>query len=421
MATAAPSSASSAASKPQPTMQQLFESFCRGMIERGEPERLAPTNDTALLVIAGAFRQWRVFTAEELKDEERAILELVQASESRLAELSGGAGYSQLEPAPDTSPAAALARLMTLFDQFCDEVVSRCECAPMLAQPDPLTMTVSMFTAWLVSNGTSPHCTMDQLAAFVEHVAKTRFEGLLERARCNARVLTTEQLKHMTIQRAFSLVIAGTDWKPIFAEPKVKEGLEFVSRIFTTKQLEFVPPVLEVPTAFVMTSWASTRVVILGQDPYKEPGVPTGLAFSIRRGLPLTATLRNIYTVYSKTLGFPRPKHGCLISWALQGVLLINTSLTTQPGLSNAHTDTWRSFTDPFIRAISEKKPLIWVLWGKEAQKIRSEIKGSGHIFLEGPHPVAHDNSFLEVDHFRQINAALEKRKQQPIDWQLPE
>jgi uracil-DNA glycosylase len=232
-------------------------------------------------------------------------------------------------------------------------------------------------------------------------------------------VLDRETLKRMSVASVFMLEIAGTDWGPIFGDPKVREGLEFVSRTIAKTKTEYIPSSLEVPSAFVLTPWKSVRVVIFGQDPYPQPGVPTGLAFSVRRDVRLTRSLESLFHVYSKTLGYPTPRHGCLNAWAIQGVLLLNTALTVKPNASNSHTQTWFRFTEPLIRAISNARPLVWVLLGGEAQKLRTEIKGDGHAFVVGPHPVARDNSFLATDIYNEVNACLKKRGEAPIAWKL--
>ena len=228
-------------------------------------------------------------------------------------------------------------------------------------------------------------------------------------------LVTPEHLKTMSLYETFTLVISGTDWKQfIFADAKVDEGLRFVSKTFAKKATERIPSDLELPTAFVWTPFRSVRVVLIGQDPYPEPGLPVGASFSVRRGVPLPVSLHKLFDVYSRTLGYPKPTHGCLLKWAVQGVLLLNTALSVQPGMSNSQMQTWRSFSDPLVRALSSSKPLIWLLMGGESVKLKSEIKGDGHAYVITPHPVARDDSFLKSDPFRLVNAELVKRARSP-------
>jgi len=233
-------------------------------------------------------------------------------------------------------------------------------------------------------------------------------------------IVDAEQLKAMDLYDTFILIISGTDWKKVFEDVSVVKGLRFVSDTFKKKPTDRIPSPLEIPTAFVWTSFAKTEVVLIGQDPYPYPGVPVGASFSIRRGTPITPSLRNMFLVYNRTLGHEKPKHGCLLSWAVQGVLLLNTSLTVKPGQSNSDKATWESFSHPFIRALSNAKPLIFILLGKDAQDLKSEIKGNGHDYVIASHPVARNDEFLTCDIFRETNKLLEKRGKKPIDWELP-
>jgi uracil-DNA glycosylase len=235
------------------------------------------------------------------------------------------------------------------------------------------------------------------------------------------QVVTAAELRAMSLAQVFMLVVEGTTWSWILDDKKVKDGIEFVSRVFKKRGVDHIPSAIEVPTAFVLTPWEDTLVVILGQDPYPNPGVPMGLAFSTRRGVAIQNSLDMMYRVYTKTLGYPRPTHGSLVCWALQGVLLLNTSLTTEPGKSNVHKDTWHDFSEPLIRCFSEKKPLVWILMGKEAQALKKEIKGTGHRFIETPHPVARDNSHLACNYYQQTNAILKETGRREIDWRIPE
>jgi uracil-DNA glycosylase len=237
-------------------------------------------------------------------------------------------------------------------------------------------------------------------------------------------VIAPERSKELSLAQAFLLVVLCTDWMPVIGERKVMEGLEFVSDQFRRTNTQYIPSALEIGSAFVWTPLSAVRVVIIALDPYQNVGVPVGAAFSIRRGVTLTASLLNIFAVYSKTLGYPTPTHGCLMKWALQGVLLLNAYLTTAPGSSKSgeHGNTWNTFSHPFIRTLSSRKPLVAVLLGKDAQALRKEFKGDGHAFIEAPHPTARGEPspyVVECDMFRQVNDVLTKRGDKPISWRL--
>jgi uracil-DNA glycosylase len=241
-------------------------------------------------------------------------------------------------------------------------------------------------------------------------------------------IVTPEQSKELSLYDAFLLTVPE-DWQQ-FITDKIKENLKLLSDMFDKKKVDYIPSKMEICTAFVVTRWAKTRVVIIGQDSYSTPGLPTGLAFSVSRDLPPkrdrygtiiapTKSLEAIFEVYSRTLGYKTPTHGCLDKWALEGVLLINTALSVEPNKPMSLAIPWRKVTDPLIQNISAAKPLIWVLWGTEAQGIKSEIKGNGHVILKGPHPVARDGSFKTIDHFREINKILTDKGEKPIDWEI--
>lgn len=168
------------------------------------------------------------------------------------------------------------------------------------------------------------------------------------------------------------------------------------------------------------------RVVILGQDPYHEPGQANGLAFSVSAGAKLPPSLQNIYKELQADLGIPAPTTGDLQPWAHQGVLLLNTVLTVERGKANSHKDFgWQTFTDAVIEALAElPQPIAFLLWGAQAQKKEPAIARSVHprLILKSPHPspLSVYRGFYGSRPFSQVNSFLHLHNQPPIDWRLP-
>lgn len=179
-------------------------------------------------------------------------------------------------------------------------------------------------------------------------------------------------------------------------------------------------------SAFDLVSPEQVRVVILGQDPYHEPGQAHGLAFSVREGTKLPPSLRNIYTELCDDTGTPQPTSGDLTPWAEQGVLLLNTVLTVQAGAANSHKDLgWQAFTDDVIRALAAlPQPIAFVLWGAQAQAKAPMIEQSSapRLILQSPHPspLSSYRGFFGSRPFTKINEFFERQGQPPIHWQLP-
>lgn len=166
------------------------------------------------------------------------------------------------------------------------------------------------------------------------------------------------------------------------------------------------------------------KVVILGQDPYHGPGQAHGLCFSVRKGIPLPPSLRNIFEEIRRDLGIPAPKHGCLEYWANQGVLLLNAVLTVEAGQAAAHAGKgWEQFTDRLVRELSDRRSnLVFLLWGGYAQKKGAVIDRKKHLVLESVHPspLSAHRGFFGCAHFSQTNQYLVEHNCLPIDWSLP-
>lgn len=188
------------------------------------------------------------------------------------------------------------------------------------------------------------------------------------------------------------------------------------------------PPAAEVFAAFEHTPYDAVRVLLVGQDPYHDDDQAHGLCFSVRRGIKLPPSLRNIYKELESDLGLKMPKHGFLQPWADRGVLMLNTVLTVRAHEANSHRKKgWETFTDRVIGLVAEREqPLVFVLWGKPAQaklKIIDKLGGGRHAVVQAAHPspLSANAGFFGSKCFSQINAALVGFGQPAIDWSLPE
>ena len=185
------------------------------------------------------------------------------------------------------------------------------------------------------------------------------------------------------------------------------------------------PPEADVFHAFSLTPPERVRVVILGQDPYHEPGQAHGLAFSVQKGVKLPPSLQNISKELQADLGLPPLSCGCLTPWARQGVFLLNTVLTVEAGKANSHRDFgWQRFTDAVLAACAGlPQPVAFVLWGGQAQKKAPLLEGSAapRLILQSAHPspLSSYRGFFGSRPFSQINAFLRENGEAEIDWQI--
>jgi uracil-DNA glycosylase len=184
------------------------------------------------------------------------------------------------------------------------------------------------------------------------------------------------------------------------------------------------PPEADVFSAFKLTDFTHLKVVIIGQDPYHGPNQAHGLSFSVRPGVAIPPSLRNMYKELALEYpDFQMPKHGCLESWATQGVLLLNTVLTVVANQPNSHRHLgWEQFTDNVIRAISDKaEPVVFLLWGSHAMKKQKLIDSDKHHILTAPHPspLSAHRGFLGCGHFMAANQWLQAQGKTTIDWQV--
>lgn len=182
------------------------------------------------------------------------------------------------------------------------------------------------------------------------------------------------------------------------------------------------PPGPLIFNAFNKTPFDAVKVVILGQDPYHNPGEAMGLCFSVPKGVKVPPSLVNIYKEIRTELGLPIPNHGDLTYWAEQGVLLLNAMLTVEARQPASHQKIgWQTFTDAVIRHISnEKEGVVFLLWGNFAKGKKPLIDQTKHYVLEAAHPspLAGD-AFQGCGHFAVANEILEKQGKTPIDWRV--
>ena len=219
----------------------------------------------------------------------------------------------------------------------------------------------------------------------------------------------------------------ATDWNPLLRDEFDKPYWQPLQDFVRAERAEHVvyPPHPDVFAAIHLTSYANTRVMILGQDPYHGPNQAHGLCFSVRRGVAVPPSLANIHKEMRTDLGVEPPRHGNLEHWAEQGVLLLNTTLTVRAGQAASHQGKgWEIFTDQVIRVVNDKTdPVVFILWGGHARKKKSLIDTGRHVVIESAHPspLSAHNGFFGSRPFSRANEALIERGREPIDWRLPD
>ena len=217
-----------------------------------------------------------------------------------------------------------------------------------------------------------------------------------------------------------------TDWNPILrgelAKPYWADLQAFVQA--ERSRATVYPPAEQVFSALHLTSYAETRVLILGQDPYHGPNQAHGLCFSVTEGVDVPPSLANIFRELEDDLGVERPGHGNLEHWARQGVLLLNAVLTVRAHAAGSHAGHgWETFTDEVIRAVNAKaERVVFILWGAYARKKKPLIDLTRHAVIESAHPspLSARNGFFGSKPFSRANAALIEAGRTPIDWSLP-
>lgn len=210
-----------------------------------------------------------------------------------------------------------------------------------------------------------------------------------------------------------------------FQKPYMNELEKFLSQEYASNQMIY-PPFENIFNAFCQTPFDAVQVVIIGQDPYHGEGQAHGLSFSVPPGIDIPPSLQNIFKEIKADLGITPPKHGCLISWAKQGVLLLNATLTVRAGMPKSHYGQgWEKFTDKVVQLLCERTdPIVFMLWGKSAYEKFSHIPSGGkgkHLTLIAPHPspLSAHQGFLGCKHFSKANEFLIRIGKKPIDWTI--
>lgn len=215
------------------------------------------------------------------------------------------------------------------------------------------------------------------------------------------------------------------EWYPWLKEewdqPYFRQLSAFLKVQYANK--EIYPPRTQVFSAFEVCDLPDIRVVILGQDPYHEPHQAHGMCFSVNPGIEIPPSLQNIYAELKTDCGCYIPNNGYLLSWAKQGVFLLNTVMTVERGRANSHQGRgWETFTDHVIQKINEKEdPVAFLLWGRNARSKIPMIDESKHLVLEAAHPspLSAYRGFFGCRHFSRANAFLKSNGKEPVNWQI--
>ncbi len=218
------------------------------------------------------------------------------------------------------------------------------------------------------------------------------------------------------------MVKLGNSWDSLLADEFKKDYYlqlrEFLKKEYSTYTV--YPGMYDIFNALKYTAYEDVKVVIIGQDPYHEPGQAHGLCFSVQEGTPLPPSLKNIYKELWDDLGVSRTS-GCLTDWAQQGVMLLNAVLTVRKGQAGSHAGKgWETFTDHVIELLNEREdPVVFLLWGGYARKKKALITGRQHRILEASHPspLSAYSGWFGCRHFSKTNAILTSIGKSPIMW----
>ena len=224
------------------------------------------------------------------------------------------------------------------------------------------------------------------------------------------------------------MVDFGNDWNEVLRGEFEKEYYlrlrDFLKEeYFNRNKYDIYPSMYDIFNAMKATPYNSVKAVILGQDPYHGPGQAHGMCFSVKKGVKSPPSLQNIFKELNDDLGCEIPLHGCLESWAEQGILLLNTILTVRAGQPGSHKGKgWEIFTDTVIRKLNDREqPMVYLLWGANARSKKELITNPRHLILEAAHPSPFSarNGFFGCRHFSKTNSFLQANGIEPIDWQI--
>lgn len=219
------------------------------------------------------------------------------------------------------------------------------------------------------------------------------------------------------------MVHLGNDWDTVlageFEKPYYLKIRETLKKEYFTRTV--FPPMNDIFNALKYTPYEKVKAVILGQDPYHEKGQAHGLSFSVCKGVKIPPSLVNIYKELNDDVGVKTPEHGDLTSWAKQGVLLLNATLTVREGMANSHRDIgWSIFTDDVIKALDKSEnPMVFILWGANARAKKQYVTNKNHMIIESAHPspLSAYNGFFGSKPFSRTNNFLISKGIEPINW----
>lgn len=221
------------------------------------------------------------------------------------------------------------------------------------------------------------------------------------------------------------MVDFGNDWNDVLYDVINSENYKKIRSFLKEEYFsrDIYPPMQDIFNAFKLTPYGSVKAVILGQDPYHEPGEAHGLSFSVKQGVKMPPSLANIHKEIFDDLGIDNGNKTDLTKWAEQGVLLLNTTLTVRRGAANSHKNCgWTEFTDEVIKKLNQRTaPIVFLLWGANARSKKAFIDTDKHLVLECAHPspLSAYNGFFGCRHFSKTNDFLVKHGIKPIDWKL--
>ena len=219
------------------------------------------------------------------------------------------------------------------------------------------------------------------------------------------------------------MVAIGNDWDDVLAGEFDKEYYRKLKAFLISEYRSgtVYPDMNDIFNALKYTPYSRVRAVILGQDPYHEPGQAMGMSFSVPEGIEIPPSLKNIYKEIHEDTGDKIPETGDLTRWAKQGVLLLNAVLTVREHQANSHKGKgWEQFTDAIIKAVdAEDRPIVFLLWGRNARDKKELVSNPKHLVLEAAHPspLSAYNGFFGCRHFSKCNRFLTENGAQEIDW----
>lgn len=223
------------------------------------------------------------------------------------------------------------------------------------------------------------------------------------------------------------MVNIGNSWDKVLEGEFDKEYYQKLRQFLISeyRSRRIYPDMYHIFNALKYTAYEDVKAVILGQDPYHQPGQAHGLCFSVQKGVQIPPSLVNIYKELESDLGIKPPNHGFLESWAKNGVLLLNAVLTVRESQANSHKGKgWEIFTDRVIELLNQReKPMVFILWGNNAKAKEKLITNPAHLIIKGAHPspLSAHYGFWGGKYFSRTNDFLVSTGQQPIDWRIEE